>query len=87
MCSPDLRWTIGRMTLKCIYQTPATRKIGTRLDAYINKINKILAVFFRLKYIILKTKSSNFSCLKYMRVVPIHCVVLQLAACVTPQKF
>ena len=30
-------------------QTPATRKICTRLDAYINKINKILAVFFRLK--------------------------------------
>ena len=29
-------------------QTPATRKIGTRLDAYINKINKILAVFFVL---------------------------------------
>ena len=54
-----------------MYQTPATRKICTRRDAYINKINKILAVFFRLKYIILKTKSSDFSRLKYMRVVPI----------------
>ena len=34
---------------KACKQTPVTRKIGTRLDAYINKINKILAVFFRLK--------------------------------------
>ena len=36
-------------SLPSIYnQTPATRKICTRLNAYINKINKILAVFFVL---------------------------------------